>query len=75
MLRLYLDGDEAGSKALSGSLSGIHDINNWLGRSQYSSDADFGGTLYEFRVYNAALTAGQIALSYGDGPDPAYLEP
>jgi hypothetical protein len=75
MLRLYLDGAEAGSKALSGSLSGIHDINNWLGRSQYSSDAEFGGTLYEFRVYDTALSAGQVALSFGDGPDPAYLEP
>lgn len=75
MLRLYLDGADAGSKPLNGSLSSIHDINNWLGRSQYSSDGDFGGSLLELRIYNAALSAGQIAQSFADGPDPAYLEP
>lgn len=74
MLRLYLDGADAGSAALSGALSSINDINNWLGRSQYSSDAELGGSLYEFRVYNRALSAEQIALSSADGPDPAYLE-
>jgi hypothetical protein len=74
MLHLYLDGADAGSKALTGSLSSINDINNWLGRSQYSPDAEFGGSLYEFRIYNRALSAGQIALSFADGPDPAYLE-
>jgi hypothetical protein len=74
-LLLYLDGAAAGSKTLTGSLSAIHDINNWLGRSQYSSDAEFGGSLYEFRIYNAALSAGQVAFSFGDGPDPAYLSP
>ena len=74
-LLLYVDGAPAGSAAWSGTLSAIHDINNWLGKSQYSSDAEFGGTLYEARIYGAALRPEQIALSFADGPDPAYLEP
>jgi hypothetical protein len=70
---LYLDGALAGSVALTGSLSSIHDINNWLGRSQYSSDPELAGSLHELRIYGAALSAEQIALSRSAGPDPAFL--
>ena len=51
----------------------LDDINNWFGRSQFTVDPEFDGTLHEFRIYGAALSAGQIALSFADGPDPAYL--
>jgi hypothetical protein len=34
---------------------------NWLGRSQYSADPYFNGRLQDFRLYNGALTAQQIA--------------
>jgi hypothetical protein len=74
-LLLYIDGAPAGTAAWTGALSAIHDINNWFGRSQYSPDAELGGTLYEARIYGAALRAEQVALSFADGPDPAYLEP
>jgi hypothetical protein len=70
---LYLDGAPAGSVALTGSLSSIHDINNWLGRSQYFSDSELAGSLHELRIYGAALSAEQIALSAAAGPDPAFL--
>jgi hypothetical protein len=73
-LHLYVDGASAGSQTLTGSLSSIHDINNWLGHSQFSADPDFAGSLHEFRIYDAALSAAQIGLSFADGPDPAYLE-
>jgi len=74
-LRLYVDGAPAGSVAVSGSLSAIHDIDNWLGRSQYASDPELAGSLHEVRIYNAALSDALVALSFADGPDPAYLEP
>ncbi len=42
---------------------------NWLGRSSYSSDAFFDGSINEFRIYNGALTAGQVSSSFAAGPD------
>lgn len=72
-LRLYLDGEPAGSQAFTGALSGINDVNCWLGRSQYNADPELGGTLHEFRIYAAALTPEQIAFSAAAGPDAAFL--
>ena len=51
------------------SLSGITDTNNWLGRSQYAADADFAGSISEFRIYGTARSAAQIAASNTAGPD------
>jgi len=48
-------------------------VNVWLGRSQYVNDPAFSGTFYEFRIYDDALTAQQIAISYVGGPDPVFL--
>jgi len=74
-MHLYQDGASVGSVAFSGSLSAIDDVNNWLGRSQYGTDPELDGSLHELRIYEAPLSAAQIALSFADGPDPAYLEP
>ena len=72
-LSLYLDGMPQGSVLVTGSLSSIRDINNWLGRSQYVRDPELDGTLYEFRIYDAALNDAQLALSFASGPSPAFL--
>jgi hypothetical protein len=42
--------------------------NNYLGKSQFS-DPFFNGLINEFRIYNVALTADQIATSFAGGPD------
>jgi len=71
-IALYVDGalaDSGQSVALQGELSNITDNNNWLGRSQFSADAGFEGSLLEFRIYDSALNANQIALSFDLGPD------
>jgi hypothetical protein len=39
---------------------------NWLGRSQYTADAYFSGALDEFRIYNRALSAGEVRYLVGD---------
>jgi hypothetical protein len=77
-LALYIDGvlDAQKTRATTDipvSLASLNDINCWLGRSQYSADANFGGSMDEFRIYSAALLPEQIALSYALGPDPEYL--
>src|SRR5262249_54412201 len=73
IMTLYLDGATVGFTQLVGKLSDIIDKNSWLGRSNYSVDPEFNGIFYEFRIYNAPLTANQIRASYLAGPDPAYL--
>jgi hypothetical protein len=35
--------------------------NNWLGRSQYPADPYFNGKVDDFRLYNGAMTAAQVA--------------
>lgn len=75
LLSLYLDGTLQGSVAFRGELAALNDVNNWLGRSQFVIDNDLGATLYEFRIYSAALTEADLAASYAAGPDPATLEP
>jgi hypothetical protein len=54
-------------------LGTIDDRNNWLGRSQYQDDDDFGGTYEEFRIYAGALTAEQIQISFAAGPNPVFF--
>lgn len=62
-----------GESPFTDPLSSINDVNVWLGRSQYVNDPAFSGTFYEFRIYDDALTAQQIAISYVGGPDPVFL--
>jgi hypothetical protein len=73
LLSLYLNGALSGQQNFSGTLSSINDVNAWLGRSQYEVDVELSGTFHDFRIYNAALSAPQIAASFAAGPDPAFL--
>jgi len=41
----------------------------FLGRSLFASDAPLNGSIDEFRIYNAALSAAEIAASCRNGPD------
>jgi hypothetical protein len=50
-------------------LSGINDVNNWLGRSNYAGDTGLNGTYNEFRVYNGVLNEAAIKAIYAGGPD------
>jgi len=66
LMSLYVDGMFEASVAFEGHLTLLHDVNNWLGRSQFV-DPSFGGTLDEFRIYAGALTAAQIASNHNSG--------
>jgi hypothetical protein len=43
-------------------------VNDWLGRSQYN-DPYFYGSIDEFRTYNAALSAAEVAQNFQLGPN------
>jgi len=71
-LRLYLNATQVGSVAYNGVLSGINDVNVWLGRSNWN-DPPLNGAIDEFRIYDVALSAAQVTASKDFGPDPAFL--
>jgi hypothetical protein len=71
-ISMYLDGTLQGQTSGIEALSLIRDNNNWLGKSQYSDDPYFSGTYYEFRIYDAPLTAPQIQNLYAAGPSAAF---
>ena len=73
LMNLYLNGALEGSITFTDSLSILNDVNNWLGRSQYSADSGLGGTIYEFRIYGAALSQAAVQASFAGGTNPAFL--
>jgi hypothetical protein len=74
-LRLYIDAVEEGRGTLTEPLSAIEDVNNWLARSQFKADTQFGGSFHEFRIYAAALSEQDLADSLSLGPSPGFLDP
>ncbi len=69
-IALYVQGALAGSAPFTDHLSDLDDVNNWIGRSQYSIDVDFKGSVDEFRIYSIALSAEQVMASFLAGPNP-----
>lgn len=67
---LYVNGQQVGSNTnmtLTPADLGPTS-NDWLGRSQYN-DPYFNGAMDEFRIYNGALSSGDVAADYAAGPD------
>jgi hypothetical protein len=50
-------------------------VNNWLGRSQFGSDAAFNGSIHELRIYNGPISSFQVALNAAVGPDTLATDP
>lgn len=65
---MYLNGAPIATGGSVTPLNLLHDVNNWLGRSQWP-DSMFPGTYNEFRIWEGALTADQVAACYAAGPD------
>lgn len=74
LARLFLNGQPAGYTAMTQPLSTLTDNNNWLGRSQYN-DPYYAGTFTEFRIYDTALSAVQLAADTAAGPDVVPADP
>ena len=66
---LYLNGVLVASNTnVTTTLASVNNKLSYLGRSLYSADPYLKGTLNEFRIYNSALTNGQIAIDAAAGP-------
>jgi len=66
--RLYLNGQEVADGVNTGLWSTLPDTDNWLARDEWQ-DPMFNGDYSDFRIWNGALTAGQVANLYNAGPN------
>jgi uncharacterized repeat protein (TIGR03806 family) len=74
-LAWYFNGTLAATRDLPFKLSAIEDVNNWLGRSQYSGDSN-GNIIYdEVRIHRRALSQNEILNSISIGPNPSFPPP
>jgi glucose/arabinose dehydrogenase len=71
----YRDGVLIATLDLPYHLSAINDVNNWLGRSQFSADSMANASYDEFRVYNHAFTPADVITSRDIGPDSVPVFP
>lgn len=65
----YRDGVVAGLLDVSNHLASIQDVNDWLGRSEWSADSLANSDYAEVRISNVALSPGQLAANYALGPN------
>jgi alpha-L-arabinofuranosidase len=69
-LALYTNGVLAAiNNAVTIPFSSVNDLYSFIGRSLYSADSYFDFSLDEFRIYNGALSASQIAATDALGPN------
>lgn len=67
---MYFNGVPVASGQAPKRLSDLTtDVNNWLGRSQFSADAYWGGSYNELRLTSGAMSADQVSASFTAGPD------
>jgi alpha-tubulin suppressor-like RCC1 family protein len=71
--RAYRDGQLIGSDITAGDYSGAGSLT--VGRLSYSADNHFRGALDEVRIYNIALTAGQVSVMALGSSDPSVTTP
>ena len=74
-LRWYRNGAFVASVDLGFRLASLNDVNNWIGRSQWSGDMNAHVALHELRVHDAALTPAEIQASFTAGPDATIAPP
>ena len=65
----YRDGDAVAYLDVNFHPADIEDVNNWLGRSLWSTDAMANNDYAEVRLSNAALSRGEILANYLLGPN------
>lgn len=68
---IYRDGVREGTRKTTITPRDINDVNNWLGRSNWTGDGYLHGDLNEFRIYDGAMNDAAAAESFAAGPDAA----
>jgi len=75
-MALYVNGVlKAQSSSVTTQLSAINNLFSYIGRSLYSGDPYIDFNLDEFRIYNGAFSASDIATTQSLGPDQVITPP
>jgi hypothetical protein len=75
-MALYVNGVlTAQSTSVTTPLSAINNLFSYIGRSFYSGDPYIDFNLDEFRIYNGAFTADDVAATQSLGPDKVLTPP
>lgn len=75
ILTQYRDGVLTGTRSTTYNTSDMNDVNNWLGRSNWTGDGYFDGDLNEFRIWDNAFSEQNVLDSIALGPDSVIPEP
>jgi uncharacterized repeat protein (TIGR03806 family) len=65
----YRNGTPIGTGDVAFHLSDLEDVNNWLGRSQWTVDRNAHASYDEVRLYDHVLSPAEIAATLAAGPD------
>ncbi len=71
----FRNGIQIGTVDVPWQLSQLNDVNNWIGRSQFSADNLANASFDEIRLYNHVLSVAEITANYGAGPDSIVAPP
>ena len=68
VVKIYENGVQVAAMSGAPRMTSINDLNNWLGRSSFSSDANLQGSVAEFRIFNRLLSPSELINDYQLGP-------
>jgi uncharacterized repeat protein (TIGR03806 family) len=71
----YRNGIQVGIVDVPWQLSQLNDVNNWIGRSQFSGDNLANASFDEIRLYNHVLSVAEITANTTAGPDSIVTPP
>jgi glucose/arabinose dehydrogenase/mono/diheme cytochrome c family protein len=71
----YRNGVLVGTVSVPFHLYNLNDVNDWLGRSQFSPDNMANIAYNEVRIYDNAFSATDVTNSYNAGPDAPFPPP
>jgi uncharacterized repeat protein (TIGR03806 family) len=74
-LTWYRNGVQVSSLDTTFRLSDLTDVNNWLGRSQYTNDSNSNITYDEVRLYDYVLSPNEISANTAAGPAANFPAP
>ncbi|MBB5352369.1 putative repeat protein (TIGR03806 family) [Haloferula luteola] len=74
-VKWFRDGVLYGSIDLAFHLQDMEDVNNWIGRSNWSADQNSHLSINELRVYDRAVSLAEIKASLEAGADTSYDPP
>lgn len=69
VITVFENGVQVATTTTDDAMSDLNDVNVWLGRSNWTVDANMQGEFDEFRMYDRILTTNEIRVNRIGGPD------